>query len=701
MDHSFPETNKMMNAPNGETNCHFNFMPQQFSEQQFQQRTHSSEWTNHQVMMNAFSLPKTSLDHFSGDPLMWHQWYSFFKSTIHDNPALSTDQKMTHLQNSVTHRAKDFICGYSYNRDFYEEALQELIRKFGKPQHVVSAYLAQLEQWPRTRVDDPSSFVSYASFLRRLVQTFRLQLHLFESDLKASAVVKVAKKKLTTPMTIHWNQHVRSMRIEQPNLADFADWIRTYAEVCEDVSPQRPQKTDRLEQPSQSQKHSNIVLQASSSCQLCSGDHNLGRCKEYRSKSVADRQQLVRHHNLCVNCLKRHESGFCKSKIRCLVDRCNGFHHSTLHRNGFRTLQRSDLQATSKGVFQSRNNPVQSNYSRNFNHTTSQLSSAISKTPNNINRRRYNQNSFNPRNPSSGNNNSHQTAIQHHINPQQTNDRSNTQFQSVTSNELNDDSSNLPRVQNHTCSRNREPTWVRAFIQLQAIPVTLFYKDFNIETYALLDSASDNTQITQNIADALRIRVPKEIELTLASLHGEHTTTVDVMIGSIHSSQPVTSLPVYATSFEQFQMLIVPAEMLNRLCRDHDHLAEINFPQIRDKKIGILIEADAFLATVPRHFTTGKPGTPYGVNTLLGWTLTGPVSQEYFQPNHKGSSNHNITLFNHLKRGSDDPDEIFLRFFWTFEGVIFSQGSTKGHNEEDQKAMKDFGRDQTSQRGKI
>ena len=345
MDHSFPETNKMMNAPNGETNRHLYFMPLQFSEQQFQQRPRSSEWTNHQVMMNAFSLPKISLDHFSGDPLMWHQWYSFFKSTIHDNPALSTVRKMTYLQNSVTHKAKDFICGYSYNGDFYEEALQELIRKFGKPQHVVSAYLTQLEQWPRTRMDDPSSFVSFASFLRRLVQTFRL--HHFESDLKASAVVKVAKEKLTTPMTIRWNQHVRSMRIEQPNLADFAEWISTYAEACEDVSPQRQQRTDRVERPSQGQKH--IVLQASSNCQLCSGDHNLGRCKEYLSKSVADRQQLVRHHNLCVNCLKRHESRFCISKIRCLVDRCNGFHHSTLHRDDFRTLQRSDFQATSKG----------------------------------------------------------------------------------------------------------------------------------------------------------------------------------------------------------------------------------------------------------------------------------------------------------------------------------------------------------------
>ena len=161
------------------------------------------------------------------------------------------------------------------------------------------------------------------------------------------------------------------------------------------------------------------------------------------------------HHNLRVNCLKSLESGFCKSKIRCLVDRCNGFHHSTLNRDDFRTSQRSDFQASSKGGFQSRNNPVQSNYGRNFSRTTPQLSSTISNTPNTNNRRGHNQNNFNPRNPSYENNSSHQTANQQHSNPQQSNERSNTHFQSVTSNELNDDSSKLPRVQNHTCSRNR------------------------------------------------------------------------------------------------------------------------------------------------------------------------------------------------------------------------------------------------------
>ena len=73
----------------------------------------------------------------------------------------------------------------------------------------------------------------------------------------------------------------------------------------------------------------------------------------------------------------------------------------------------------------------------------------------------------------------------------------------------------------------------------------------------------------------------------------------------------------------------VQIEMLNEICRDHSHLQNIRFPTIRDNRIGILIGADAFTATVSRQFTTGPTGTPYGVNTLLGWTLTGPIPQRY------------------------------------------------------------------------
>ena len=240
--------------------------------------------------------------------------------------------------------------------------------------------------------------------------------------------------------------------------------------------------------------------------------------------------------------------------------------------------------------------------------------------------------------------------------------------------------------QNYTCSNQKETSWIRPQIQLQAIPVTLFNRDFCIETYALLDSGSDNTQITQKVAGALQVQQPKGITLPLASFHGEHSVkTADVMIGigALCSSCPVIRVPVYATAMEEFRMPRVQIEMLNEICRDHSHLQNVRFPAIRENRIRILIGADAFTATVPIQFTTGPTGTPYGVNTPLGWTVTGPIPQRYTQKRAGYSNSTSITLFNHIRRRQDDPDEDLLQLFWTIEGVNFNQCSSKGQSADD------------------
>ena len=158
-------------------------------------------------------------------------------------------------------------------------------------------------------------------------------------------------------------------------------------------------------------------------------------------------------------------------------------------------------------------------------------------------------------------------------------------------------------------------------------------------------------------------------------------------IGALYSSCPVIRIPVYATAMDEFRMPRVQIEMLNEICRDHYHLQSIRFPTIRDNRIGILIGADAFTATVPRQFTTGPTGAPYGVNTLHGWTLTGPIPQRYTQKRVGQSNSTNITLFNHIKRRQDDPDEDLLQLFWTIEGVNFNQCSSKGQSSDDKEAV--------------
>ena len=528
------------------------------------------------------------------------------------------------------------------------------------------------------RLDEPNTFVSFSSFLRRLVQTFRL--HNFEADLKSSAVLRMARDKLNATMIIRWNQHTRSQALLQPNLTHFADWIDSYAEACEDISPQRNQRT-RVN--SSSRRGPPDV-----SCQLCSQNHNLGRCPEYLEKTVYDRQCCVRRFNLCPNCLRGHEKGLCQSKTRCLVDRCNGFHHSTLHRTDARQMQQyaqpnGNWNQNSQNNFRPQTNQNQSNYGRKFNNENQRQ-----QTSSNYNQQSGTQN----RHGGSNSSTSHRgnwNKNGFHPQPMNTQNDNNNRQQSSNQRTVAQQQATTPQ-QNYTCSNQQETSWIRPKIQLQAIPVTLFNRDLCIETYALLDSGSDNTQITQKVADALQVQQPKDITLPLASLHGEHSVkTADVMIGigALYSSCPVIRIPVYATAMDEFRMPRVQIEMLNEICRDHSHLQSIRFPTIRDNRIGILIGADAFTATVPRQFTTGPTGTPYGVNTLLGWTLTGPIPQRYTQKRVGQSNSTNITLFNHIKRRQDDPDEDLLQLFWTIEGVNFNQCSSKGQSSDDKEAV--------------
>ena len=213
--------------------------------------------------------------------------------------------------------------------------MQELQKRFGKPQHVTAAYLDKLEQWPRPTINNPESFVSFAAFLRQMVQTFIL--HNFTSDLQSSAVLKIAKDKLAPTMIIRWNEYVLRQAIVQPNLIHFKDWIDNYAEACEDLSTsQRP-----TNQENSSSKKSNRLFQQQSNkrCPLCGNSRNLGKCNQFLNKNFNERQRTVRQLKICPNCLTEHPKGQCNSHYRCRIENCNGFHHSTIHRNNFNSSQ--------------------------------------------------------------------------------------------------------------------------------------------------------------------------------------------------------------------------------------------------------------------------------------------------------------------------------------------------------------------------
>ena len=255
------------------------------------------------------------------------------------------------------------------------------------------------------------------------------------------------------------------------------------------------------------------------------------------------------------------------------MDRCNGFHHSTLHRTDARQMQQyaqpnGNLNQNSKNnISRSQTNQNYSNYGRNFNNENQRQ-----ETSSNYNQQSANQNRHD-RSISSTSHRVNWNKNGFHSQPmkaQNSNNRQHSNNQCTVAQQQ----ATTPQ-QNYTCSNQQETSWIRPLIQLQAIPVTFFNRDLFIGTNALLDSGSDNTQITQKVADPLQIQQPKDITLPLASLHGElsvKTADVIIVIGALYSSCPVVRIPVYTTAMEEFRMPRVQIEMLNEICRDHSHL---------------------------------------------------------------------------------------------------------------------------------
>ena len=136
---------------------------------------------------------------------------------------------MTYLQNSVVGKAKEKIQAYSCDPAYYPTALKELMNQFGDPSFAVNAIINQLEGWRPNSDYNKQNFVSFASFLKRLVQAFDYLG--FKADLQSSTLIKKAKEKIPHNILINWREHTITSIGNPPTLFEFQKWLEVQAQV--------------------------------------------------------------------------------------------------------------------------------------------------------------------------------------------------------------------------------------------------------------------------------------------------------------------------------------------------------------------------------------------------------------------------------------------------------------------------------------
>ena len=217
-------------------------------------------------------------------------------------------------------------------------------------------------------------------------------------------------------------------------------------------------------------------------------------------------------------------------------------------------------------------------------------------------------------------------------------------------------------------------------IAMPVIPVKVLGRGgMSAQTYALLDTGSEESFMTQELADKLNLRVTGYGKLAVCTMSGESSINVgraDVMVEPVETDE---GRRVNIKNIKVIEGLNIDVSKPKNLSR-WKHLEGIEIPEIRREEVSILIGANVPEAHIQEDSGVGRPGEPYGVKTILGWCIMGPT-------NTKPSARQDKVQVNFLHYGNQLLDQQMEQFLG-IEKADTPSSRKRGMSVEDHKALK-------------
>ena len=120
-------------------------------------QNHESNASTSQEPKAKARLPKLSLPKFRGDVTKWSTFWDSFQSAIHDNREISKVDKFNYLNSVLEGTAARAIAGLTLTASNYDNAVEILQDRFGKPQQIISAHMDELIKLQPSHNDRPAS----------------------------------------------------------------------------------------------------------------------------------------------------------------------------------------------------------------------------------------------------------------------------------------------------------------------------------------------------------------------------------------------------------------------------------------------------------------------------------------------------------------------------------------------------------------
>ncbi|XP_038106576.1 uncharacterized protein LOC119766213 [Culex quinquefasciatus] len=274
-------------------------------------------------------LPDIHLPNFSGNLREWVTFRDTFKSLIHRNSKLTSMDKFTYLQSSLSGPALLEISGIDLSEENYSVAWSALEEEYGNKKLIVKAHLdVILDLEPLTK----ESYDGLSHLLGEFEKNLQMLDKMGENTANWSTVMAhVLCSKLDSATLRNWETHHNSKEV--PTYKALLEYLRGHCSVLQSIkrakaksSEQRPPKTAVC----------HTAVRSSNQCQFCSGPwHTPFRCFKFQKMTISERNDAVTRNKLCRNCLKPgHYPRTCEGGT---CHHCHQKHHSMLHNDQMRS----------------------------------------------------------------------------------------------------------------------------------------------------------------------------------------------------------------------------------------------------------------------------------------------------------------------------------------------------------------------------
>lgn len=280
----------------------------------------------HEIRSHNVKPPTLTLPKFDGKIEEWPQFFSLFKSMIHDKDIYSDIEKYYYLLSCLSGAPQSMIKAFPIIDENYLIVWNTLVKHYQNSRVLFSHYSDQLlNMKPMTSesAQGLSKFIANIQDNLCSLQTFD-KMEIFEMFIAHLIIRNLdhsTKRQFELQLTID----------EIPTSEKVLNFLHNHERV---LQMSAPSSNKSISSNSNTKRafttiNNNII---SKLCKLCrSNEHNIMQCPEFVNNSVEKRSEIVKTLKLCFNCLKAHKIKNCLSKFTCI--KCKRRHHSLLHIN--------------------------------------------------------------------------------------------------------------------------------------------------------------------------------------------------------------------------------------------------------------------------------------------------------------------------------------------------------------------------------